>query len=246
MKQLFTFLPVFLLAIFCGYESPEKDRHPDIPIFSEQILQKPEKYGLEQINEKNEDIQSLFIDNDRLIIVSEVGKAGVSPDSMAISEYKSLSDFKKFYYKIEQDSSKPNLADLYQASYLDGNIYGTHYRFSAPDYKPVALDSVFLKRKEKMTFKSNFAEEYNSENVLKPFEEIVIANSTHCGGGKLGPLVCPVYLSYFKIDATKKEITFKEREASNKFKVFSIFGKKYLYYNAPYYENSSLFLINEK
>ena len=242
MKKTLTLLTFLILVISCDYKSPERDRHPEIPLFSGQVLQNPEKYGLVQINEKNEDIQNLFIDNDRLILISEVGEAGISTDSLVISEYKKLSEVKKIYYKTGQDSSKPNL-NPYQVYYLDGNIYSGIYRFSAPDYEPVVLDSIFLKKKEKMKFETDFADEHNHKNVLKPFEEIVIANSAHCGGGKLGPLVCPVYLSYFKIGSTKNTIMFKEREAGNRFRIIPAIGKRYLFYKAPYDSNSSLFLI---
>lgn len=107
MKKTLTLLTFLVLVISCDYKSPEKDRHPEIPVFSGQVLQNPEKYGLVQINEKNEDIQNLFIDNERLILISEVGEAGISPDSLVISEYKNLSEVKKIYYKTGQDSSNP-------------------------------------------------------------------------------------------------------------------------------------------
>lgn len=244
MKKIFALL-IFVLVISCNYKTPEKDRHPEIPVFSEQVLQNPEKYGLIPINESKEDIEGLFLDNERLIMVGTFGKPGISPDSIVISEYKNFLIAKKIYYKIEQDSTKPTL-NLYQIDYLDGKIYSTNYKFSVPDYKPVILDSAFLKKRKEIKFKTNFADVYNSENVLKPFDEIVIANSTQCGGGKLGTLICPVYLSYFKINSKPKNFLFKERESNNKFKILSIFGKKYLFYNASYNGNSQLFLVNEK
>lgn len=238
-----------LILIDCDYKTPEKDKHPEIPSFSQQVSQNPEKYNLKAISEKNEDVKAIFITKNSCILVSDVRKGEFLADSIVISEYKSFSSVKKYYYKVEtskdQDSLNPNLS-LYQIDYLDGNIYSSYHQFSAPDYKPVLLDSIFLKKRDDMKFESNYASIYNHQNDLKPFEEIPVGNTTSCGGGKLwGPIVCPIYLSYFKINSGKKSISFKEKESFNDFKTFTIFGKQCLYYNSDFSGNSGLFLIKD-
>lgn len=236
-----------MLLISCNYKKPQKDKHPEIPTFSEQVYATPEKYGLKPISDKNEDIEGFFIDKDRLILVSEIRHGSFSGDSIVISEYKSFSDVKKYYYKIEtskeEDSLNPNM-NLYQIDYLDGTLYSTYHKFSAHDYKPVLLDSIFLKNRDDMKFSSNYASIYNYENRLKPFEEIPVANKTNCGGGKFwGPIVCPIYLSYFKIKSGTRTISFKEKESYNNFKTFTIFGKKCIFNSANFNQNSKLYLI---
>lgn len=245
MKKI-SLLILLILLTSCNYQKPQKDKHPEIPTFSEQVYKNPEKYGFTLISEKNEDIEGFFIDNDRLILVSGVGKAGVSKDSIVISEYKNFTDVKKYYYKIEtskeEDSLNPNIS-LYQIDYLDGTIYSTYHKFSAPDYKPVLLDSIFLKKRDDTKFSSNYASVYNDENILEPFEEIPVGNKTNCGGGKLWvPIVCPIYLSYFKINSGTKTISFKEKDSYNGFKLFTIFGKKCLFNNSNFSGNSRLYL----
>lgn len=236
--------------VSCDYEKPQKDKYPEIPTFSEQVYANPEKYGLKSMSEENEDIEGLFIDNNRLILVSAVGKGGVSPDSIVISEYNNFSDVKKYYYKIQQTTEEDSLnqnINLYQINYLDGTIYSAHHQFSAPDYKPTPIDSTSLNRKEKIKFSPNFASIYNSENGLEPFEQIPVGNKSNCGGGKFwGPIVCPIYLSYFKINSGKKSIYFKEKESLNSFKTITIFGKKCLFYDSSIHGNSRLFLIEDE
>ena len=243
-KYLLYTIPILLSA--CDYKSPEKDRHPEIPNFSEKVLKSPEKFSLKPVSANNEDVTAIFIDKNKLILVSEVRKNVASADSIVISEYNSFEDAKKFYY-IKGNSDSTNFPiDLYKTDFLDGNIYATYHKFSAPDYKPELIDSAFIKKRDRMKFVPNFADNYNSEFALKPFEEIVVGNTTNCGGGKLGgPIVCPVYLNYYKIDLSKKSILFKELEGLNQFKVLTIFGKRCLFYHSDFRGNSRLFLIEE-
>lgn len=249
MKKFSLFI-LFILLISCDYEKPQKDKYPEIPTFSEQVYKNPEKYGLKSISEANEDIEGFFIDNNRMILVSRLREEGASPDSIVISEYTSFANVKKYYTKIQQskdeDSVNQNIS-LYQVNYLDGTIYSSHHQLSAPDYKPIPIDSASLFRKKEIKFPPNFASIYNDENGLKPFEQIPVGNKSNCGGGKLwGPIVCPVYLSYFKIKSGTKTISFKEKESGNSFKTLTVFGKKCLFYNSDFRGNSRLFLIEDE
>lgn len=185
------------------------------------------------------------------MVVSYVGKGGISPDSIAITAYKSPTNFKKHYFKIkrsDEENSKTNPdISLYQTDYRDRIIYTTYHKFSTSDYKPQALDSTFIEKREQMQFDVNYGDHYQSDFVLNPFEEIVIRNTTNCGGGRLGgPLVCPVYLSYYKMRLPQKTIYFKEIKGMNQFKIIPIFNKKYLFFHPDdYATNSRLFLIDE-
>jgi hypothetical protein len=107
---------------------------------------------------------------------------------------------------------------------------------------------MFWKNRDKELEVYNIASFYNNENVLNPFESIVIGHSTVCGGGRLGgPIICPVYLDYYKISSPKKTVYFKERSSLNDFKILNIFGENCLLYLGGYgpYGNSILFIIDE-
>ncbi len=249
MKK-FLFCTFLMFVISCEYEKPQKDKYPRIPTFSEHVYKNPEKYGLKSISDENEDIEGFFIDSDRLILVSRLMKNGASSDSIVISKYTSFSDVKKYYTKTQQTTEEDSLnqnINLYQINYHDGTIYSAYHQFSAPDYKPIPIDSTSLKRKNKIEFLPNFASAYNHENGLEAFEQIPVGNKSNCGGGKLwGPIVCPIYLSYFKIKSGKKTISFKEKESFNRFKTLTIFGKKCLFYDSSIHGNSRLFLIEDQ
>ena len=244
MKKFFCFI-LSILLISCDYKKPEKDKHPEIPTFSEVVLLSPEKFSLKPISADNEDVKGVFIVEGRLILVSDIREGSSSGDSIVISDFKSLDNVQKHYFqKGVSDDSKPKI-EVYKTDFIDNTIYTTYHKFSAPDYKPVLLDSTFADKREAMHFEVNFADYYKNDHVLEPYEDIVVGNTSNCGGGKLGgPIVCPVYLNYYKIDLPKKSISFKELEGFNQFKVLTAFGKKLLFYHSDFRGNSRLFLID--
>lgn len=230
----------------CDYQKPEKDKHPEIPTFSEVVLTSPEKFSLKPISADNEDVKGIFIVENRLILVSDIKEGADTRDSIVISEYNSLDNVKKYYFQkgLSDDTKFP--IELYKTDFFDNSIYTTYHKFSAPDYKPELMDSTFVYKREAMNFEANFADYYKDDHVLEPFEDIVVGNTSNCGGGKLGTtLVCPVYLNYYKIDLPKKSIFFKEIYNLNQFKVLAAFGKRFLFYHSDFRRNSRLFLIEE-
>lgn len=248
---------LFLLFISCNYQKTQKDKYPEMQTFSE-VISNPEKSKLKYFSGKREDIQALFILEKQCITVSYVREheSQNSSDSIVISKYKSFTDCKKIYYNIEltnNDSTKNEVnqlknIDLYKIEMIDDAIYTLYHKFSPPDYKPQMIDSLFWKNRDEKLEVYNIASFYNNENILKPFESIVIGHSTLCGGGRLGgSLICPVYLDYYKISSIKKTVYFKERSSLNAFKILKIFGENCLLYNGGYgpHGNSSLFIIDE-
>lgn len=242
----YLFYILLILLTSCDYQKPEKDKHPEIPTFSDVVLKNPEKFSLKPISGNNEDVKGIFIDKDKLILVSDVREGSFSGDSIVIMEYRSLNDVKKHYLQKGKEDDSKSPVDLYKTDFLDGKIYTTNHRFCAPDYKAESLDSTFADKREEMDFEPNFADNCNGEFVLKPFEEIVVGNTSNCGGGKLGTtFVCPVYLNYYKINLPKKLILFKEIYNLNQFKILTAFGKRFLFYHSDFRGNSRLFLIEE-
>ena len=244
MKNPLLYLLLILLNS-CDYKKPEKDKHPEIPTFSEVVLLSPEKFSLKPLSADNEDVKGVFIVENRLILVSDIREGSSSGDSIVISDFKSLDNVQKYYFqKGLSDDSKPKI-EVYKTDFIDNTIYTTYHKFSVPDYKPVLLDSTFADKREAMHFEANFADYFKNDHVLEPYEDIVVGNTSNCGGGKLGgPIVCPVYLNYYKIDLPKKTISFKELEGFNQFKVLTAFGKKLLFYHSDFRGNSRLFLID--
>lgn len=227
-------------------QKAEKDKHPEIPTFSEVVLLSPEKFSLKPISEENEDVKGIFLVENRLIMVSDIREGTSTGDSIVISEYQSPDIVKKHYFqKGLSDESKAHIS-LSKTDFSENTIYTTYHKFSAPDYSPQLLDSTFADKREAMDFEANFADYFDDDFVLKPFEDIVVGNTSNCGGGKLGTaLVCPVYLDYYKIESPKKAISFKEIHNFNQFKVFKVFGKRFLFYHSDFRGNSRLFLIQE-
>ena len=242
---LFTLLFLF---ISCNYQKPQKDKYPEILTFSE-AASNPEKLNLKLLSGKNEDIEAIFITENKCITVSYVSKDdnAASSDSIVISDYTSLKNCKKYYFKINQSNndSIKNIS-LYDTEMIDDVIYTLNHKFSPPDYNPQPLDSQFWKNRGKELKVYNIASIYNEEHVLEPFESIVIANTTLCGGGRLGgSIICPVYLDYFKISSRKKTVYFKEVSSYNNFKILNIFGENcLLYLPGIFNKNTSLFIIN--
>lgn len=57
-KIIFYLLLIFIIS--CDYKSPEKDKHTEIPYFSETIMKNPLKYGLKAINDSIENVIGVF------------------------------------------------------------------------------------------------------------------------------------------------------------------------------------------
>lgn len=245
MKNYLFYIFLILLTA-CDYQKPEKDKHPEIPTFSKVVLTSPEKFSLKPISADNEDVKGIFIIENRLILVSDIKEGASAGDSISISDYKSLGNVKKYYFQTGlSDNSKPSIS-LYKTDFSKNIIYTTYHKFSAPDYRPELLDSTFADKREAMDFEPNFADYYKDDFVLEPFEDIVVGNTSNCGGGKLGTtLICPIYLNYYKIDLLKKSISFKEIYNLNQFKILTAFGKRFLFYHSDFRGNSRLFLIEE-
>ena len=248
---------LFLLLISCDYQKPQKDKYPEILTFSE-AASSPEKLNLKLFSGKNEDIQAIFITESKCITVSYVSKGNnaASSDSIVISDYTSLKNCKKYYFKINQsknDSIKNESGqqskniNLHETQMINDVIYTVNHKLSPPDYYPKLLDSMFWKNRGDELKVYNTTSIDNEENVLKPFETIVVGNTTLCGGGRLGGLIiCPVYLDYFKISSLKKTVYFKEVSSYNNFKILNIFGENCLLYLPRIFnKNTSLFIINQ-
>lgn len=242
----YLFYTLLILLTSCDYKKPEKDKHPEIPTFSEVVLTNPEKFSLKKISADNEDVKGIFIIENRLILVSDIKEGASTGDSISISDYKSLENVKKYYFqKGISDESKPPIS-LSKTDFSENIIYTTYHKFSAPNYSPQLMDSTFADKREAIDFEVNFADYYKDDFVLEPFEDIVVGNTSNCGGGKLGTtLVCPVYLNYYKINLPKKAISFKEIHDLNRFKILTAFGKRFLFYHSDFRGNSRLFLIEE-
>lgn len=256
MHKLLLFL-FSLLLISCDYQKPQKDKYPKMLTFSD-VASNPEKLNLKFFSGKNEDIQAIFITKKNCITVSYVSKnnSAASSDSIVISDYTSLTNCRKYYFKIDQSNntsiknesnSQSKSIDLYHVEMIDDVIYTLDYKFSPPDYNPQPLDSLFWKNRGSKVEVYNITSLHNEEDVLEPFDSIVIGNTSQCGGGRLGgPIVCPVYLDYFKISSPKKTVSFKELSSYNNFKILKIFDKNCLLYLPRIFDkNTSLFIINE-
>lgn len=256
---MYKYLLFILFPLFssCDYQKTQKDKYPEMQTFSE-VISNPKKSSLKYLSGKREDIQALFISEKECITVSNVRdhESENSSDSIVISKYKSFTDCKKMYYKIEQSNNDSIVNEvkqlkniyLYKIEMIDDVIYTLYHKFSPPDYKAQLIDSMFWENRDKKSVEYNIASPYNNENVLNPFESIVIGHSTVCGGGRLGgPIICPVYLDYYKISSLKKTVYFKERSSLNNFKILNIFGENCLLYLGGYgpYGNTSLFIIDE-
>jgi len=255
MPKYLLFIVLFLF-ISCNYQKPQKDKYPEMLTFSE-VASNPEKLNLKLFSGKNEDIEAIFITENKCITVSYVSKDNnaASSDSIVISDYTSLKNCKKYYFKINQSNNdsikneadpQPKNINLYGTEMIDDVIYTLNHKFSPPDYNPQLLDPKFWKNRGDELKVYNIASTYNEEDVLEPFESIVIRNTTLCGGGRLGgSIICPVYLDYFKISSLKKTVYFKEVSSYNNFKILNIFGENCLLYLPGINKNTSLFIINQ-
>ncbi len=255
-KYLFYIL--LLIIVSCDYQKSQKDKYPEMPTFSQEISN-PEKLNLKLFSEEEEDIQAVFIKENKCIIVSYVRKdnSAVSSDSIMISDCTSFINCKKYYFKVDKSKShstenevdqqsEPNIS-LHTTLYLTNDtIYTQNHKFSPPNYTPELLDSLFWENRGDKKLVDNITSLYNDDDVLEPFEKIVIGHTSLCGGGRLGgPLICPVYLDYFKISSLKKTIYFKELHHHNQFKILNLFNKKCLLYLPGLHKNSRLFIIDE-
>ena len=130
MKNFFCFI-LSILLISCDYKQPEKDKHPEIPTFSEVVLLSPEKFSLKPISADNEDVKGVFIVENRLILVSDIREGSSSGDSIVISDFKSLDNVQKYYFqKGLSDDSKPKI-EVYKADFIDNTIHHLPQIYSA-------------------------------------------------------------------------------------------------------------------
>lgn len=238
MRILICWMCLFLLVSSCGYKKPQKDIHPEIKHFPA-FNTSNNAISLKQFSNVKENVQSIILTENKLYVFSYVSNEenAYSPDSLSITIYNSVTDFKKYYYKIDEDH---NLT-FYEVKMKGKDIYTNRYQFLYPDYRAIALDSNDINTLSNDTFVTPLDE----KNEINYFDEIAIGNK-QCGGKFSIPIVCQYYLRYYKMKVKDDSIMFKvnSREHQNYgLKYFTFDNQAFIFSNLGLYYNGKIFIL---
>jgi len=241
IQKTFVAIIVCLTITSCGYRKPQKDAHPNIKYFPEYNTS-DKSISLKQLSDTNEDVQSIILTQNKMYVFSYVSSEEnqFSADSLLITIYNSLTDFKKYYYKIDDDH---NLT-FYEVKMKDKDIYTNYYKFLYPNYKAVALDSNEINT----LAKDSFITPIDEKNDLDYFDAVVTGNK-ECGGKFSIPLVCQYHLSYYKIKLDGDSVMFKVDSRENQhydLRSFNSFGKQCIFSDLGLYKNGKIFIFSSK